>query len=270
MTKEKILEKLNKIKKVNPLAIVNKEEVTLVFGSESTKFSLTESEDFMFFAEVVGFSSLLKTQVKEHLSNCCPTFYNLVFASLKELGKRYGAKSSKYTAAVQFLDAFIPRIISKVSKAYDGRVISQVTLLGGLEQTKPKIEEIQKVLENKLLAPLEKHFPYIYIKEEHKDVCEKVKSILTENYKVICGEYKSAADRKLLLFTVQPDLRLDWMASNDTVLRTVAIADWQTWLWTAVLMFVAFTVSVYVVTTIEYDDITSWIILDLQEKDHTN
>lgn len=271
MNREKILSKLEKIKKVNPLAIVNKDEVTLVFGSEETKFSLTETEDFMFFAEVIGFSSILKKQVEEHLSNCCPTFYNLIFASLKGIAMRYGVKSSKYTAAARFLDVFIPKIISKMSKVYEGRIISQVTILGGLENT-PKIEQVEKVLENKLLAPLEKHFPVIYTKEENTEICEQVKSLLNQHYQVSCGGVNTdkGLGRKPKLFTIQPDLRLDWINSNDTTLQTAAIADWQTWLWTSVLMWIAIFAAVYMVSTIEYDDITSWIILDLQEKAHTD
>jgi len=271
LTREKIIKKIQKnISKLNEKGTFNSEtqEVTLIFGTEETKFSLTETEDFIFFAEIISSSHILSKQVKKHLTNCCPTFYNLIFTSLKGLAKRYSTKSSKYVSAAQLLDSFIPKLISKVSKAYQERVISQVVLLGGLDRL-PKLDHINKEIGDKLLSTVEQSFPHIYLTNEHenRETCDQVKTLLNGEYKVSCSGITSG-ERKILEadLVVTTDLLNAFITSNSTTLQIVAIADWQTWLWTAILLTISVILAVFLVDSNQYDDITSWIIIDLQEK----
>jgi len=71
--------------------------------------------------------------------------------------------------------------------------------------------------------------------------------------------------RRLLQFDLLQDNTTD-VYDNATMAAVLAEADWQTALWTGVFIFIAVVVSIIVVGGIESEDITSWIVVDLQEK----
>jgi hypothetical protein len=190
---------------------------------------------------------------------------------------KYGVKSSKYEAAVYLIDRVTLELVQIFSSRFDSRTTSQIVLLGGVknsmvEDNEELVEKLEKTLSGELLISFRKIFPLIYLKSmdetKEKELCEKVKVSVENQFKVSCLNVQKAekiASRELL-FAGAELLQTNETASTNETDKDLAIADWQTQFWTGLIIAIFLYLALYVVTLIEYNDITSYIVVDIQDK----
>jgi hypothetical protein len=176
------------------------------------------------------------------------------------------------------IDRITLELVDIFASRFDSRTTSQVVLLGGVknsivEDNEELVEKLEKILDGNLLLSFRKIFPLLYFKQnldesKEKELCEKVKVTVENQFKVSCLKVQKAekiASRELLFSGAELLQTNETAPTNETTLD-LEIADWQTQFWTGLMIAIFLYLALYVVTLIEYNDITSYIVVDIQEK----
>eukprot|EP01080_Neovahlkampfia_damariscottae_P006155 gene6155-10162_t len=267
MNKKQLFEELSKV----TFGQLEGDVFTVKFNQQQVKFSLTEQEDLTLLAEIIAFKTLIERIPK--VTSTSPSLYTLTFASLKGINSKYGRKSLKFETSVYLVDKIISEIIPTFADRFESRTTTEVALIGGMknsliEDNKNVVEKLENALDSNLLIKFKSVFPLVYLKKIDKEtedrLCQEVKEIAQNEFKVSCLNEKKQIKGQRQLFNFAEILQTN--TTTNTTDNTLAIADWQTSLWAGVIIAVAVFLALYVVNLIEYNDITSYIVVDIQEK----
>jgi hypothetical protein len=108
--------------------------LTISTPSLQASFNLDNEEDFMFVVELLmayELNSQFDSKTFKQLAyDEAPDHFSISFSSLKSIIKKYGSESAHCSLALDLIDRIIADLIQHAEKLYEGRICSEVVVVG--------------------------------------------------------------------------------------------------------------------------------------------
>lgn len=170
-----------------------------VHTTQTASFNLADKVDASLFAELSFFSSIAALlEQKSAAKASSPDLINFSFASVASVTQKYGQRSAARAAALNLIDAHVPRIIASINKAYNSNVIEMVMLLGressiSTASKQAAISVIEKAASINGVQVDCNMFPNVYINGEDANIMK------------MCADVQSTADVSIICPQVEMD-----------------------------------------------------------------
>jgi hypothetical protein len=218
-------------------------------GQETATFDLQSPADYTFLAEVQYIYSLPRRLESMTLLDNSPDLYTLTVASVTGLVEKYGRDSQEVRAALNLLDAALPKIVNRFSALYEtsavpSAMISEIVLLGShpsslqTADTREILEAIDHVMPTQ--EGIKEFFPSLYLENSQAiRLCESGSEALSLavkpfGYSVYCP-WEAVAKKSLASFQPMSLFALAANTSNSTVTSN-DVQRYQIVLWMSIIM----------------------------------
>jgi len=213
-------------------------------GHETATLDLQSPADYAFLAELQFLYSLPDQLQTTTLLDNNPDLYTLTVASTTGLVEKYGRDSQEVRAALNLLDAALPKIVNKFSSLYTNPITTQIVLLGSHPSSlqSADIRDVLEAIDHVLPTQegLKEFFPSLYL-ENAKAIrlCESESESLNLavkpfGFSVYCPWMPDA--RRSLSSFVAMSLFQQQNNSNTTGITSEEVQNYQVALWMSIII----------------------------------
>jgi len=190
--------------------------LTISSDKSSALFDLNSKDDFIFVAELQMVcelvSQLNSRTFKQFAYDEAPDHFAVSISTLRTILKKYGANSPHFEMAIALIDFVVSDLVQKVENLYEGRICSEIVVLGSDEKEESLKKEILEIMKGtSFYHKLEKsQLPQVFLSSPSEaPVGEELhKAFKGTNFEVVQQESHPRLHKRSFDATVQSNLTI--------------------------------------------------------------